>query len=483
MNKSKKSAILLLLVMTVVVAACGNQGKSNQAVDSLSRDEAGSLKIAYTNEEIFYMQYGNAFTAMFPNVAVEVIATESIWNTDDPATELKKLVDEQKPDVVSLTEDQYELLANDGYLYDLDTVIKQDQFEITKMLPGAIELLKNKGGGKLYGLSPSFSSKALYYNKDMFDKYKVPYPTDRMSWEEILQLAERFPTEGQGEEQTYGLVLSGNTAFDLVETMGTAKGLTYVDYDSGQLSIQTDEWKAIIETVTNSYKSGKVSIPSGSNPFGGGGIIRRAGGVSMSISMGTMNFAAGKAAMTIDQSFLMNMLQMSERMGGATKRGAVSASPNGSSAGGSKLLEIQEINWDLVTIPVDPTNPDVTGALGLDTIWSISASAENLSPAWELIKYINGDQLAKTNSNSSTQLSTRTEYISNEEYNLQAFTVLGQNPVTFAQRFPIGFKDEFAAMASEEMNLIVSGTKTITDAISVIQTKGQDLLTQKKLEE
>lgn len=487
MNNSRKSMMLMLLVLTVVLAACASPGKTNQAVDTMSRDEAGSLKIAFANEETFYMQYGNAYTAMFPNVDIEVISTESIWNADDPATAMKDLVDAQKPDVISLTQDQYQLLANDGYLYDLDTVIKQDQFDMNKMMPGVIELLKNAGRGKLYGLSPSFSSQALYYNKDMFDKHKIPYPTDRMSWEEILQLAERFPTEGQGEEQTYGLVLSGSTAFDLVETMGTAKGLTYVDYDSGQLTINTDEWTTIFETVTNSYKSGKVSIPSANNPFGGGGgrvlnIMRRAGGSTMSISMGTINFASGKAAMTIDQSFLMNMLEMSRRIGGggSTQGGSISAiraTDNGSP------LNIQEINWDLVTIPVDPTNPDVTGALGLDTVWSISASSESLSPAWELVKYINGEQLAKTTAKSSTQLSTRTEFISSEEHNLEAFTVLGPNPITFAQQFPAGFKEEFATIASEEMNSIISGSKTVSDAINVIQTKGQDLLTQKKLEE
>ncbi|MEX2415218.1 MAG: extracellular solute-binding protein, partial [Paenibacillaceae bacterium] len=377
-------SMTLLLVMTVVLAACGSQGKSNQVVESMSRDEAGLLKIAYTNEQFFYMQYGNAYNAMFPNVEVEVIPTESIWNADDPAAELKKLVDEQKPDVISLTEEQYASLAGDGYLYDLDTVIKQDQYDIGAMMPGVIELLKNKGGGKLYGLSPSFSSKALYYNKDMFDKHQIPYPTDRMSWEELLRLAERFPTEGQGDEQTYGLVVSGNTAFDLVETMGTAKGLTYVDYDSGQLSMNTDEWKVIFETVTNSYKLGKVSIPSGDNSFGGAaGMIRRSGGGSIAISMGTMSFAAGKAAMTIDQSFLMNMLQMSQRMGGPARR--ATASVSASAAEGSKaptMLDIKEINWDLATIPVDPTNPDVTGGLSLDTVWSINAASENLSPAW-----------------------------------------------------------------------------------------------------
>lgn len=466
----------LVLAMTVALVGCSDSGNSSQAVQNLSRDEKASLKVAYTNEESFYMQYGNTYNALFPNVDVEVISTQSIWNAEDPAAELTKLMEEQQPDIISLTEDQYELLAAQGNLYDLDAVIKQDQFDVESILPAAIDLLKTKGSGKLYGLSPTFSSKVLYYNKDMFDQFKVPYPTDKMSWEDVLQLAERFPSEGQGNDQTYGLVVSGNTPFDLIETIGSAKGQTYVDYDAGQLSINTDEWRSIFETVINSYKSGKVLVPSSDNSSNAGGIgmMARAGGNRISIGRNTLNFASGKAAMTIDQAFLMNMMQMTQRFGGRQQQ--KSATDTNAKQG----LEIKEFNWDLVTIPVDPTNPDVTGDLSLDTIWSINATSQNLSAAWELLKYINGDQLAKTNAKSSTSLSTRTAYISSEEHNLGAFSALEMNPITFAQKFPVGFKDEFATMASEEINAVISGTTTVAAALDIIQSKGQDLLTQKK---
>lgn len=496
--KKRTSAVQSLKMLSFALAAmvafvgCSNPGKESPTVKSFSRDEKASLKIAYANEESFFMQYGNTYNALFPNVDVEVISTQSVWNADDPAAELVKLVEEQQPDVVALTEDQYELLAAQGSLYDLDAVIKQDQFDIDKMMPGAVDILKTKGGGKLYGLAPTFSSKALYYNKDIFDQHNVPYPTDKMSWEEVLQLAERFPSEGEGNQKTYGLVVSGDTAFDLVETMGTAKGLTYVDYDSGELAINTDEWSSVFETVINSYKSGKVYIPGSSDSpnvgFGGGGngggaggartMVRSIGGNAIQIGGNTLNFASGRAAMTIDQAFLMNMLEMTQRFGGGQQRkGAVSAGDGGG------MLEIKEINWDLVTIPVDPTNPDVTGNLGLDMIWSIHASSQNIGPAWELLKYINGDQLAKTNAKSAINLSTRTEYISSDEHNLEAFSELALNPVVYAQKFPAGFKEEFASMASEEIEAAINGTKAVAEVLNELQTKGQDLLTQKKLDE
>src|SRR5690606_2756831 len=105
----------------------------------------------------------------FPNIELEVISTESAFSAEDPAAEMMRIVEEQQPDVLYLSEEEYALLAQDGTLYDLDAVVKQDQFDLDSFQPAVIDLLKAHGGGKLYGLSANFSSQALYYNKDLFD--------------------------------------------------------------------------------------------------------------------------------------------------------------------------------------------------------------------------------------------------------------------------------------------------------------------------
>ncbi|GIQ71163.1 hypothetical protein XYCOK13_39870 [Xylanibacillus composti] len=54
------------------------------------------------------------------------------------------------------------------------------------------------GDGRLYGLAPFFQSHAIYYNIDLFDRYGIPYPNDKMTWKEILELASRFPAKQAG---------------------------------------------------------------------------------------------------------------------------------------------------------------------------------------------------------------------------------------------------------------------------------------------
>ena len=53
--------------------------------------------------------------------------------------------------------------------------------------------------GKLYGLPSDFSTIALVYNKDMFDKYGVPYPDDTWDWDKFLWAAKKFTKDTDGD--------------------------------------------------------------------------------------------------------------------------------------------------------------------------------------------------------------------------------------------------------------------------------------------
>ncbi|UVI28690.1 ABC transporter substrate-binding protein [Paenibacillus spongiae] len=472
-------------VFAAVMSACTTQGgKEGAEISGLDREDKGSLKVAYFNEEAFFMQYGNAFQAMYPNIQLEVVSTESVFNAEDPVSEMEKLLKEQQPDALYLTEEQYAEFAKKGLLYDLDAVVKQDQFDLDSFQPSVIELLKARGGGKLYGLSPSFSSQVLYYNKDLFDQYGIPYPTDGMSWDEVMQLAERFPVKKDGDDALFGLFQSSQTVdpFELIRTIGEAKGLIYADADAGTVSIESPEWKAIFQSVIDGYKSGSISMPAADSGNMGGAVMMRSMGGKGTIRIGgdSMRFMSGQAAMTIDGPMIMNLLGMNTKMGA---QGAVKADSGSSSA--MKTLEspFKEINWDVVTLPVDPSQPDVAGSLSLDSVFSINASSESLPAAWEFVKYANGEQLAKTGSKSSPSLSSRTAFKKTEEgKNIDAFYALQANTQLLLRTLPEGFTDSFAELASGQIKKAVEGAQTVDDALKAIQTGGQDLLTKAKVE-
>lgn len=468
----------------LALTACtfpGSGKEKENGVKSLDREEAGSLKVAYFQSQAFFTQYGNAFQAMFPKVEIEVISTESVTRADDPVAEMQKLVDSEQPDVLVLPEAQYEALAKDGRLYDLEAVIKQSKFDIDSFHPAVIDLLKSYGGGKLYGLSPSFSSQALYYNKSLFDQYKIDYPKDGMSWEEVLQLAARFPVKKGGDNALYGLSpsMQSTDAFALIRMIGEAKGLAYADSDSGTVSINTPEWKEIFKAVTDGYKTGVIQLPSS----GGGGdsagptvsMMMEGSGKSIQLGPDSMRFMSGQSAMAIDGPILMNMLGVGAARPEVRKQ---NADPSGK---GEPKAPGEGVVWDVVTVPVDRSRPDVAGGMSLDNVFAINAASNNLAAAWELVKYINGEQVAKMNAKSSSALSSRTAHATESDgKNIGAFYALGIDQQSLLQTLPEGFAESFAQMASEHIQKIVNGTASLDEAMKAIQSQGQDLLTKAK---
>lgn len=493
MRKSvkKTGALAGSLAIALALSACSSGNKDNDAFDKLNRDDKGSLKVAYFNEQAFYMQYGNAYQAMFPNVELEVVSTESVFRADDPIAAMEKLIDEQQPDVLYLNQKEYAALATKGKLYDLDAVIKQDDFDLGAFQPSVIELLKARGDGKLYGLSPNFSSYALYYNKDLFDSNGIPHPTDGMSWDDVMKLAARFPVKKDGDDALFGLSLpsAAQDPFALIRTIGEAKGLSYADADAGTVTISSPEWKAIFQSVIDAYKSGSITMPGSGNGAGGPGIssqvmIRKGGGEAISFGPDSMRFQGGQAAMTIDGPMLMDMMDIGSKLGGGIK---IQSSTKSSEDGGDAKpgpSPFKSFDWDVVTIPVDPSQPDVDGSLSVDEVFSINASSENLSAAWELVKYINGEQLAKSGMKGPSALSSRTAYKKDAGgKNIDAFYAHGSNTQLLLQELPAGFAEPFATLASDYIKKVVDGAETLDNALAAIQTQGQDLLTKAAVDE
>lgn len=68
--------------------------------------------------------------------------------------------------------------------------------------------------GKHYALPYSMATYGLYYNKAMFDKAGVPYPTDDWTWDDLRAAALKL-TSGSGASKTYGFLpdYTGQWAF------------------------------------------------------------------------------------------------------------------------------------------------------------------------------------------------------------------------------------------------------------------------------
>ena len=107
-------------------------------------------------------------------------------------------------------------------LADISTYIDKD--ELTGINPDIIDSIKEIGDGRLYALSDTISSQALFFNKDLFKQYGIPEPTNNMSWGDIINLADRFSTEAN----ITGIYLPYYDAADFLVTMGKTRGYNMV---------------------------------------------------------------------------------------------------------------------------------------------------------------------------------------------------------------------------------------------------------------
>ncbi|MBD2860741.1 ABC transporter substrate-binding protein [Paenibacillus oceani] len=126
-------------------------------------------------------------------------------------------------------------------IIDLNGPIKQYQYELDRLNSEAINSIKSYGkNGELFGIPFSINGAGLYYNKDIFDKFGVPYPKDGSTWDDILELGKRL-ARTDGEVIYKPLGIAGFTH------LATSLSLPYIDTTTGKASFATEGWKRAAE--------------------------------------------------------------------------------------------------------------------------------------------------------------------------------------------------------------------------------------------
>jgi multiple sugar transport system substrate-binding protein len=142
---------------------------------------------------------------------------------------------------------------------DLNPYIKKFGIDLSKYDPVTIEAIKKFGQkGEMIALPFRMNIPALFYNKDLFDKFGIAYPKDGMTYEETFDLARRL-TRSDGSVQYLGLYTGGADRF--------AMGLTlpYVNKQTNEAALTTDSWVKVLSLnktlhdIPGYVKDGKIS--------------------------------------------------------------------------------------------------------------------------------------------------------------------------------------------------------------------------------
>lgn len=410
MNKRIIRSLLMIIMTCLFIIGC-------QREEPIEVNDTKVLRVLGDTNII--RQSLNYFLVQESNIDVEIIDIQQIYqealsnangesfNMEDVIKDI--LVGVNPPDVIYLSQTQLYSFIDEDLLISLDDFIHQTNFDIENMDRTVVTAIRNAGNGTIYALTPSFDRYVLYYNKDLFDKMGVPYPEDRMTWEEIFNLARQLSHVEDGV-QYYGFAFYGAyPPYIILKDHYLDPSLDYSMFDEEftQFIVHTPERVKAWEDFIALYHEGTIAPPYD---------YEKNKDASTSTQFFEVDlFMGGRAAMTV---------------GGYEQIRFLAEMENGFGYFSSNFEHPEPFDWDIVTYPVHLGSRNYGSEIWLTNLMGINAKSESPELAWKYISFMNGEKAAKAIANYNVLLS-RMEYVDqpiDKDFNFQAFTLLDPLP-------------------------------------------------------
>lgn len=270
----KLASFITIFLLIAVITACGggNNAPASQntnSTDSSFKESEASAKADFKklgDEPLTLSFYstGATFTdvefetmiagpihAKYPNVTIERI-------TPAATTTAEEVLSTHVPDIIFGSVSQRVLRT--GVYEDLRGLIKKHHFDESRLKPIGYDYIKEvtKGqGDAILALPFNINQHVLYYNKDIFDKFGVPYPTEKqLTWDEAVELGAKL-TRTENGVNYIGLVVDNLTG------LSKSLGLPYLDRETGQAALDTPEWLRVFELLKRIYETPGYVTPDG----------------------------------------------------------------------------------------------------------------------------------------------------------------------------------------------------------------------------
>ncbi|TMV49946.1 extracellular solute-binding protein [Paenibacillus mesophilus] len=271
---------------------------------------------------------------------------------------------------------------------DLNPYIKKFGTDLSKYDPVTIEAIKKFGQkGEMAALPFRMNIPALFYNKDLFDKFGIAYPKDGMTYEETFDLARRM-TRSDGGVQYLGFYTGGT------DRMAMGLSLPYVNKQTNEAVLTTDGWAKVLNwnkslhDIPGYVKDGKIT----SNSIG---------------------------VFVKDQKVAMAGYWGADTIGEIDK--VVKAG--------------QEFNWDMATLP--------TFEKGKGSAWQaeahnmiVTATSKHKDQAYQVVSHVSGEEVQKSiNKSGGITILKKTEE-TKRDYGADLAFLKGKNTNAFFTLLP-----------------------------------------------
>ncbi|MDD3926643.1 MAG: extracellular solute-binding protein, partial [bacterium] len=160
------TAWVVCLLMSALLFGCGQQASNS------GKTELRWSGYAFPAYDKFRYDESAAFEKIHPEVKIKY---EPIGG-NYAGKIMTQLAGGTAPDVFFVPPSMYCDFIKRGVLMDLTPYLDKDKEFVRQYYPALVTNVKYQG--KIYGVVSNNSFSVMYYNKDIFDKMKMPYPTN-----------------------------------------------------------------------------------------------------------------------------------------------------------------------------------------------------------------------------------------------------------------------------------------------------------------
>ncbi len=261
--KIGKMMILAAACLAVtIMAGCGDN-KNDEAANVPAKDAANAtpvidttpvtlkLFLAFNVNDAMLKKITDPVKQKYPHITIEPVKgkIEDLVATGDI------------PDIIYSYNSAINKYTNFDIVGDITYLITKHKVDLGRFDPNAIETIRRASNNQLYGLPYSLDFNLTFYNKDLFDKFGVPYLTDGMTWDEVLALVPRLAREDGGVRY---LGLDANS----LERLYSPFAGTNTNAATNKASVDNQTFRTVFELGKKIYEIPNNLAP-GKNPFPG----------------------------------------------------------------------------------------------------------------------------------------------------------------------------------------------------------------------
>lgn len=236
----KKLLVGSLIAMSMLsLVACGSKKEDSK--------DAKKTEITYYSFSATpdYEEQLNEMITNFEKDNKDIKVNVELVPYNDYFTKLQTLMAGDKaPDVFELNYENFVSYADKGALLDLDEYLSKDKtFDKDSYNKEAFEAYQYDG--KQYGLVESFSNVVTFYNKDLFDKANLEYPSKDWTWKDEVEAANKLTKASENIWGTYAPVTMNEFYKVAAQNGGALKN------NKGEWTINTPENVEALEYMVN----------------------------------------------------------------------------------------------------------------------------------------------------------------------------------------------------------------------------------------